>query len=230
MVDYAERTAVYHIYDSGDVLIYVGVADRLGRRWDQHARKQPWWDSMHHQAVTWYETRDEALQVERDAIRDEAPVYNIIWNGPRPERPARRPEPCQASRPVERAADPVIYLGSGHIHALNSDLTGSGDIRDLGLIESACARPKVKVYGEEAYPTIWQKAGALLQSLACSPGHSTGNKRTAWMATMTFLEVNGHPLDDDFDDDEAEDFVLAVAQGILRDVPSIASGLVKFCQ
>lgn len=122
----------------------------------------------------------------------------------------------------------MIYLRAEHIAEMNADLAGSGGIRDVGLIESACMRPQATAFGEDAYPSIWEKAAALLQSLACNHGFVDGNKRTAWMAVTVFLEVNGHPLDAPLDTDEAEGFVIAVATGAVRDVPAIASELVKF--
>ena len=54
-----------------------------------------------------------------------------------------------------------------------------------------------------------------------------GDKRLAWYATWVFLRINGHPLDTDFDVDEAEQFVLDACQGAL-DVPGIAARLPRF--
>jgi death-on-curing protein len=84
------------------------------------------------------------------------------------------------------------------------------------------------VFGEDAYATIWEKAAALLQSLACNHGWVDGNKRTAWVAAFTFLTVNGHPLDPRFDQDAAEEFMVAVAEGRYTDVAVMAGELVKF--
>jgi death-on-curing protein len=84
------------------------------------------------------------------------------------------------------------------------------------------------VFGEDAYATIWEKAAALLQSLACNRGWVDGNKRTAWVAAFTFLTVNGHPLDPRFDQDAAEEFMVAVAEGCYTDVAVMAGELVKF--
>ncbi len=84
------------------------------------------------------------------------------------------------------------------------------------------------MYGEEAYPSIWEKAAALLQSLACNHGFVDGNKRTAWVAAMAFLDQNGHLLEPGFSQQAAEDLVLAVATGELRDIKAIASALMKF--
>ncbi len=122
----------------------------------------------------------------------------------------------------------MIYLRASSVAGFNADLVGAGGIRDAGLIESACGRPQATAFGEDAYPSIWEKAAALLQSLARNHAFVDGNKRTAWMATVVFLEINGHPLDTTIDVDAAGEFVLAVAEGVLSDVTAIASELVKF--
>ena len=75
------RTAVYRFYDTGDALLYIGIADKIGRRWDEHARSQLWWGEVQRQTVTWYDHRSEAERVEVDAIRDEHPRYNVRGNG-----------------------------------------------------------------------------------------------------------------------------------------------------
>ena len=101
-------------------------------------------------------------------------------------------------------------------------------IRDVGVIASACGRPQATAFGEDAYLTVWEKAAALMQSLACNHGFVDGNKRTAWVSVTAFLDQNGHPLDPDFDKLAAYAFVQAVATSTLRDVSAIASELVKF--
>lgn len=124
----------------------------------------------------------------------------------------------------------TVYLELEHVLATHEIVTG-GDtaVRDPGLIESACGRPQATAFGEDAYPTIWEKAAAFLQSLARNHGFVDGNKRTAWTCAVAFLEVNGHPLDPGFDQYAAEYLVLAVAEDVISDVPVIASELVKFC-
>jgi death on curing protein len=122
----------------------------------------------------------------------------------------------------------TVYLAFEHVLAINEQVTGGRFIRDAGIIDSACGRPRATVFGEDAYPSIWEKAAALMQSLACNHGFVDGNKRTAWIAVTAFLDANGHPLDASFSDDAAEEFVLAVATGAMPDVPAIANALVKF--
>ncbi|MDT3396904.1 type II toxin-antitoxin system death-on-curing family toxin [Streptomyces sp. B1866] len=106
---------------------------------------------------------------------------------------------------------------------------GASEVRDYGLLESALARPQASVFGQDAYPDVWQKAAALMESLARNHALVDGNKRLSWYATWVFLHVNGHPLRADFDVDEAERFVLGVCQGEL-DVVKISEGLTRFAQ
>ncbi|APU40474.1 MULTISPECIES: type II toxin-antitoxin system death-on-curing family toxin [unclassified Streptomyces] len=106
---------------------------------------------------------------------------------------------------------------------------GADEVRDYGLLDSALARPQASVFGQDAYPDIWQKAAALMESLARNHGLVDGNKRIAWYAAWVFLHMNGHPLDPEFDVDEAEQFVLDVCQGAL-DVPKIAAQLPRFAR
>lgn len=120
------------------------------------------------------------------------------------------------------------YLELRHVLAAHVAITGSDAVRDGGGIDSAAGRPRATAFGEDAYPAVWEKAAALMQSLARNHGFVDGNKRTAWVAAMAFLAVNGHPLDPAFDVDAAEEFVLAVATGALTDVACIASELARF--
>lgn len=68
--------AVYRLFDVADQLLYVGVAKYFGSRWKRHAKDQPWWGRVHHQAVTWYDNRDDALEAELQAIIKEGPLFN----------------------------------------------------------------------------------------------------------------------------------------------------------
>jgi death on curing protein len=96
------------------------------------------------------------------------------------------------------------------------------EIRDIGLLESAVARPQASVFGELAYPDLTSQAGALLHSLARNHPLIDGNKRLAWSAMRVFLLMND--FDVEYDIDDAERMVLDVAQGLL-DVEAISSWL-----
>jgi death-on-curing protein len=101
-------------------------------------------------------------------------------------------------------------------------------VSDYGLLDSAVARPGATVFGVDAYPDLFTKAAALLQSLARNHAFVDGNKRTAWAATWTFLGVNDVELAARFDVDAAEEFVLDVATGAEATIGAIAEDLARF--
>ena len=96
---------------------------------------------------------------------------------------------------------------------------GAGPVRDVGLLEAACARPRASVFGADAYPTLAGKAGALLHSIVANHALVDGNKRLGWLATVVFLDLNGWSVT--LDDDVAFRLVMDVAEGRL-DVDRIA--------
>ena len=98
------------------------------------------------------------------------------------------------------------------------------EVGDYGLLQSAVARPQATVFGEDAYPTIHEKAAALLQSLATNHALLDGNKRTAFVATTLFYGLNGHQLPGAAED-ELFDLVIAVATRELDTVSKIAARL-----
>lgn len=59
------------------------------------------------------------------------------------------------------------------------------------LVESAVALPQASMFGVELYPHLFQKAAALLRSIAQNQPFLDGNKRIAWIATRAFLAANG---------------------------------------
>ena len=70
---------------------------------------------------------------------------------------------------------------------------GAGGIRDLGLIESALAKPvNLLRYGD---PDIYDLAAAYGCGIARNHGFVDGNKRTAYVVTRLFLRLNGHDFD-----------------------------------
>lgn len=84
-------------------------------------------------------------------------------------------------------------------------------VRDYGLFESGLTRPAATVFGTDAYPTVWDKAAALLHSLATTQSLADGNKRTGWAACWLLLGLNGYRVSPNLDIDAAEEFVQAIA-------------------
>ena len=102
-------------------------------------------------------------------------------------------------------------------------------VGDPGLFESSLMRPTATVFGEDAYPSIWDKAAALLHSLATTQSLADGNKRTAWAACWLLLGLNGYRLSAALDVDDAEAFVLDIAANKLT-WDQIAARLPDFAQ
>lgn len=87
----------------------------------------------------------------------------------------------------------------------------SGPVRDVGLLDAACARPQATVFGQDAYPTLQGKAAALLHSLVRNHALVDGNKRLGWLATAVFLELNDRPVI--AGDNDVFGLVMQVAEG-----------------
>jgi death on curing protein len=123
---------------------------------------------------------------------------------------------------------PVRYLSVSDLYNINSDvMDGNTWVRDLHLLESAARRPAITLFGQAQFPTLLDKAAALLHSLAYHHLFMDGNKRTAVRAVRAFLELNGHAVTWDYD--RQYPFVLEVAQG-KHDIPRIAQWLAGHVQ
>jgi death-on-curing protein len=101
-------------------------------------------------------------------------------------------------------------------------------IRDIGLLEAALARPQTTAFGADAYPTLDEKAAALLHSLARSHALVDGNKRLALSGLIAFYGVNGRRLI--LTNDAAYELVMAIASGELDTVAEIAGLLSRATQ
>ena len=82
-------------------------------------------------------------------------------------------------------------------------------VRDLGLLESAMARPRnAFAYGEEDVVVL---AVALMAGIARAHSFEQGNKRTAFAVLRLFLQANGY--DTAFDDTiEWADEIIALVE------------------
>ena len=88
---------------------------------------------------------------------------------------------------------------------------GSHGLRDSGLLESAIARPFQSFGGEDLYPSIFEKAAALGESLIINHPFIDGNKRTGTVAMIALLEENGLRLS--IDQDDLYNFVVSISTG-----------------
>jgi death-on-curing family protein len=82
--------------------------------------------------------------------------------------------------------------------------------RDRGLVDSAASRPRTSLGGFEKYETVEHKAAALFHSLVLNHAFHNGNKRTALVSLLVFLDQNDRLIE--VGDDEVFDMVIAVAE------------------
>ena len=101
----------------------------------------------------------------------------------------------------------VVYLTTDQVVLINARFGCS--VRELSTVDAATMRCAHSYDGSEFYPTLSEKAAALLWALATTQGFTDGNKRTAWTAMETFLALNGEFLRTSVVD--AQVFVLAIA-------------------
>nr|WP_217500066.1 type II toxin-antitoxin system death-on-curing family toxin [Curtobacterium flaccumfaciens] len=109
------------------------------------------------------------------------------------------------------------------MHVARRTLGADYAIRDVGLLEAAVARPAASVGGNDAYPTLVEKVAALVHSAVRNHALVDGNKRLGLMLLVVFLGVNGVRLH--ASNDQAYDFIVAIAEGELDAVPEIAAAL-----
>ncbi len=102
-----------------------------------------------------------------------------------------------------------------HVHEFSiSKFGGSNGIREVGGLESAIARPFQSFGGNDLYPTIFEKAAALGESLIVNHPFVDGNKRTGFLAMFSLLESDGYLLS--ASQDEAYNFTIKISTGEIR--------------
>lgn len=93
---------------------------------------------------------------------------------------------------------PIQYLSVEQVLAAHAALIkrygGSQGIHDQGLLESAVFRPQASAFGQEAYPTLFEKCAVLGYSLIQNHPFLDGNKRTGFAAMHLMLLINGYDL------------------------------------
>ena len=112
----------------------------------------------------------------------------------------------------ERDLRVVCYIHDSIIEASG----GTKGFHDERLVRSALARPEQSAFGKEIYSTEFEKAAALLDSIANNHGFRDGNKRTAMAAAAIFLNLR-YDVEVQFTNQEYEDFMLHV----VNDKPAI---------
>lgn len=119
----------------------------------------------------------------------------------------------------------MIYLDTDDLVEIAAQLLDPQPviIRDLGLLSMSAHRPQTQAFGHEPYPTVADKAAALLVSICMNHPLQDGNKRLALGAAWVFCGMNGG-RQPDMSNDAAYELVMAVATGGF-DVKEVSAAL-----
>jgi len=109
-------TDLYRYFDAEGRLLYVGISFSAIARAAQHRESTGWWCDVARMHVEHLPTRSDALDAERQAIRTEQPLHNVVHNGKisaaKLERQMRCNDPAETRRVIrEMEADTYTFVG-----------------------------------------------------------------------------------------------------------------------
>jgi death-on-curing protein len=91
----------------------------------------------------------------------------------------------------ELTSNDILYLHS-IVEEKFKIFTG---VKDLGLVQAIADRPKQKFYGTFIpFDDIFTKAASLMEGIIRMHPFYDGNKRTALLSTIAYLELNGYTM------------------------------------
>jgi len=112
-------------------------------------------------------------------------------------------------------AELVVQIYAIH-EAVIEESGGLAGLRDGAMLHAAVARPFATFAGEDLYIDDFEKAAALFHSLIKSHPFLDGTKRTAFLATLYFLENRGYSIPEYLPKDEVIRFCLEIAEENIR--------------
>lgn len=104
----------------------------------------------------------------------------------------------------------AIHEKLTNLFAEEADPISPPGVKDRGLLESACMRPETGLGNVQKYKTVFEKGAALFHSLAKNHAFHNGNKRTAIVTLLTYLNRNDKALGEGVTDDALYAFCLDV--------------------
>jgi death on curing protein len=115
---------------------------------------------------------------------------------------------------VEGTAEPIYLEFADALELYATIITGTpaqaaDQLRDLGALEGALARPRSYADYEDADLAL--QAAVLAHGIAESQAFIDANKRLALVAMLTFLELNGYLVE--VPDPDLADWILSFSSG-----------------
>ncbi len=98
-------------------------------------------------------------------------------------------------------------------------------IKDANALDMAVKQPSQAVFNQELYPEVYEKAAILAINLAKKHPFHNGNKRTALVAMLLFLQLNNCSVA--FSRQEAVDFIIMITTSPL-DFDSLKSKITNY--
>jgi predicted GIY-YIG superfamily endonuclease len=71
---------LYRAFNAQGQLLYVGITMNPGNRFAQHSDEKPWWTDVANIRVEQFASRNEVLTAEREVIKSERPLHNVVHN------------------------------------------------------------------------------------------------------------------------------------------------------
>lgn len=123
--------ALYRFFAEDGELLYVGITINPAARWPKHRSDKPWWTEVTDISVETFKSREAALEAEREAIKTEHPVYNIV-HAERLE-PLPRPAPAVIEWLCDSCGEPV-HDGDGMIGVSGNEIARYSE--EVSLVEA----------------------------------------------------------------------------------------------
>lgn len=120
---------------------------------------------------------------------------------PKRPKPSRKPKLYVVGHPVET----MSYLSASNVESIHwclvEDFGRARDpidppgVKDTNMLESALFRAHTTLDGQRKYPTVVMAAAAYLHALVGNHPFHNGNKRTALVSVLVFLDLNSYVLE-----------------------------------
>jgi hypothetical protein len=91
-VEAPEVTELYRFYDEGECLLYVGISFSAVARMASHKCEKIWFRQVTKITIERYATRQDALDAEATAIREERPAWNVSGTASNPNSFKNKPK------------------------------------------------------------------------------------------------------------------------------------------
>lgn len=115
----------------------------------------------------------------------------------------------------------MIYLDLEILLELLKIYLPKSRVADMGLLESALARPRATAFGEDAYEDIFEKVAAMTISLVKNHCLDDGNKRLGLISLLVVMRANNYEINSDLD--ATYEFIIEIAETTNPDLKACAA-------